>query len=138
MIILIITHYYSVIKARGKRKEESDIWSDVFCIPNSLLNMMEALFSWRWVTTCLTMGSSEYIPYFALPLSAAFGLLIKPSSSQTQVFLLLSSLFSRLSYCRLLSELLCGAQLPARVNTQQCYINQTILDCGLTMYRIPK
>jgi len=31
-----------------------------------------ALLSWRWPNTCLSVGSSELIPYFALFVRAAF------------------------------------------------------------------
>jgi len=31
----------------------------------------EALFSWRWINTCLLRGSGELIPYFALLARAA-------------------------------------------------------------------
>jgi len=47
-----------------------------------------ALLSWRWLHTCLLMGSSELIPCFALPAHAAFALPITLSLSQTMNFLL--------------------------------------------------
>ena len=51
-----------------------------------------ALLSWRWLNTCLPMGSSELIPCFALPLCAAFALPIKLSLSQTMSYLTLTLL----------------------------------------------
>ena len=46
-----------------------------------------ALLSWRWLNTCLLMGSSELIPYLALLVCAAFALHIKLSLSQPVNFL---------------------------------------------------
>ena len=45
-----------------------------------------ALLSWRWLNTCLPIGSGESIPYFALLTCAAFALLIKLSLSQPTSF----------------------------------------------------
>ena len=46
-----------------------------------------ALLSWRWLNTCLLMGSSEWIPCFALLAHAAFAFLTKLSLSQPTSFL---------------------------------------------------
>ena len=45
-----------------------------------------ALLSWRWLNTCLLMGSSEWIPCFALLVRGAFASPIKLSWSQPTVF----------------------------------------------------
>jgi len=41
-----------------------------------------ALLYWRWLNTCLPMGSSERIPSFALLAPAAFALPVKLTLSQ--------------------------------------------------------
>ena len=46
-----------------------------------------ALLSWRWLSACLPMGSSEWIPCFALLACAASALRIKLSLSQPTSFL---------------------------------------------------
>ena len=46
-----------------------------------------ALLSWRWLNSCLTMGSGEWIPCFALLVCAAFALPVKLSLSQPTNFL---------------------------------------------------
>ena len=46
-----------------------------------------SLASWRWLNTCLPMGSSEWIPYFALLACTAFALPIKLFLSQPTSFL---------------------------------------------------
>jgi len=46
-----------------------------------------ALLSWRWLNTCLPMGSSERIPHLALLARAAFAFPIKLSLSQPTSFL---------------------------------------------------
>jgi len=65
-----------------------------------------ALFSWRWLNFCLLMGSSEWIPCFALLVRMAFALPVKlPLSQEASHFLLLI-----LSPVRGgVSERLCGA-----------------------------
>ena len=45
-----------------------------------------ALLSWRWLNTCLLMGSCELIPCFALLACVAFALPIKLSLSQPTSF----------------------------------------------------
>ena len=49
-----------------------------------------ALLSWRWLNTSLPIGSSEWIPYFALHQHTAFTLPIKLSLSQPTSFLTFS------------------------------------------------
>lgn len=49
-----------------------------------------ALPSWRWLKTCLPMGSSEHVPCFALLLCMAFAFPIERSLSQLINFLSLS------------------------------------------------
>jgi len=46
-----------------------------------------ALLSWRWLNTCLPMGSSEHIPHFALLACVALAFHIKLSLSQPTSFL---------------------------------------------------
>jgi len=46
-----------------------------------------ALLSWSWLNTCLLMGSSELISWFALLACVAFALPIKQSVSQPTSFL---------------------------------------------------
>jgi len=57
--------------------------------------MIGALLSWRWLNTCLPMGSSELIPCFSLLLCVAFALPINLSLSQPTSFLTFTlSIFS--------------------------------------------
>ena len=46
-----------------------------------------ALLSWRWLNSCLPMGSGEWIPYFALLAHAGFTLPVTLSLSQPTSFL---------------------------------------------------
>jgi len=52
-----------------------------------------ALLSWKWLNICLPMGSSEWIPYFAMLVHIAFALpsklsLCQPMRSYTFTFLI--------------------------------------------------
>lgn len=70
--------------------------------------------------TCLTMGSSEWIPYFALLVHEAFCFTcLTVLISAHKFFSLLPSWFSPPSHCRGVSDRLRGASLPAGVKLQQ-------------------
>lgn len=58
---------------RDGKKEGGAICSGV-CLPKSQLTCELVLFSWRWLSTCLPMGSGEGIPCFALLVCLAFAL----------------------------------------------------------------
>lgn len=75
-----------------------------------------ALLSWRWLNTCLPLGSSELIPWFALLERVALAFLIKLHLPQAMSF---TFQFSSPSQCRGVRKQLHGAELPARVNLQQ-------------------
>ena len=68
-----------------------------------------ALLSWRWLNTCLLMGSSEWIPCFALLVCTAFALLLSCLYLNPRVFSLLLFWFSPPSHRGGVSERLCGA-----------------------------
>ena len=80
-----------------------------------------SLASWRWLNTCLPMGSSEWIPYFALLVCAAFVFAIKLSLYQPTSF----HTFTLLIFSPILlwgvSKWLCGAVLSTGAKPQQLY-----------------
>lgn len=78
-----------------------------------------ALLSWRWLNTCLPLGSSELIPWFALLEHVAFAFPIKLRLPQAMSCVLSCFQFSSPSQCRGERKQLRGAELPAGVNLQQ-------------------
>jgi len=79
-----------------------------------------ALLSWRWLDTGLLMGSSEWISCFAWLACEAFALPIKVSLSQSTTFLTFTLLtLSHFPLWQGVSEWLCEAKRPARVNPHQ-------------------
>lgn len=73
----------SAYTAGGRWKKETEWWrfsSQVTIMHN------EALCFWRWMGTCLPMGSGELIPCFALIADTAVALLIKLSLHQFMGF----------------------------------------------------
>ena len=68
-----------------------------------------ALLSWRWLNTCLPMGSGEWIPCFASLVCVTFAVPIKLSLSQPTSFLIFTlPIFSPIPLGGV-SEWLCGA-----------------------------
>lgn len=78
-----------------------------------------ALLSWRWLNTCLPLGSSELIPWFALLERVAFAFPFKLHLPQAMSFVHSPFQFFSLSQCRGERRQLRGAELPAGVNLQQ-------------------
>ena len=76
----------SAIKAgeRGRKGRHLELWH--LSCHVTIMNVA-ALCSWRWLNTCLLMGSSEWIPWFALLARAAFAILINLSLLQLTSFL---------------------------------------------------
>ena len=78
-----------------------------------------ALLSWRWLNTCLPMGSAELIPWFTLLACVAFALPIKLSLSQPTSLLPFTLLIlSPIPLWEGVSEQLRGAYLLAGVKLQ--------------------
>jgi len=69
----------------GKKEEGGLEW---WHLSSQVIVMRDgALLSWRWLSTRLPMGSSEWIPYFAFLVQMTFALPIKLSLSQPMSFL---------------------------------------------------
>jgi len=77
----------------GEDGGRGDVWSEGICPPKSPLTHDGALLSWRWLNTCLLVGSRERIPHFALLVCTASALPIEPSLSQPTGFLTFNLLF---------------------------------------------
>jgi len=76
----------SATKVGGKKEEGGHL--ELRCLSSKVTVMHDTvLLSWRWLNTCLLMGSSERINCLALLSCAAFALLIKLSVSQSMSFL---------------------------------------------------
>jgi len=79
-----------------------------------------ALLSWRWLNTCLPMGSSEWVPCFALLADTAFAYLINCLYLNPRVFSLLPFHFSPPCHSEWeASEQMCEADLPTGVKPRQ-------------------
>jgi len=76
----------SECKAGGRRKKGRTFRVMAFVFPANHYRD-GAWLSWRWLNTCLPMGSSECIPSFALLACMAFALPVKLSLSQPISFL---------------------------------------------------
>jgi len=77
---------WSTIKSReeGGRGGHSELWP----LSSQVTIMCDgALLSWKWLNTCLLMGNTGLILYFALLAHAAFALPVKLSLSQLISFL---------------------------------------------------
>ena len=89
----------SVYKAGGRRRKGGGIFGVmVFIFPSNLM-CDGAPLSWRWLNTCLPMGSREWIPCFAL-LVHSFCFTYSTVFISTHEFSLLPSWFSPLSHPR--------------------------------------
>ena len=74
-----------ILKHGGRRKK--GVCSEWWHLSSQVTITRDgALLSWRWLNTCLPMGSAERIPCFALLACMAFTLPIKLSLSQPTSF----------------------------------------------------
>lgn len=91
-----------------------------WCLSSQVTIMLDgALLSWRWLNTCLSLGSSELITWFALLERVAFAFPVKLHLQQAMSFVLSTFQLSSPSQCRGERRQLSGAELPAGVNLQQ-------------------
>lgn len=74
----------SACKSGGRRRKKGNIQSYSTWLPHD-----GAWLSWRWLSTCPSLGSGEQIPCLAWLAPAAFALPIKVSLSQSMSFILL-------------------------------------------------
>ena len=65
--------YGIVLRNKSWGKNEEDGSSVSWCLSSHItITYDEAMLSWRWLNTCLTMGRSEWIPYFAVLVHTTF------------------------------------------------------------------
>jgi len=87
------------------RRDHSEWWH----LSSQVTVMLDgALLSCRWLNTCLPVGSSEWIPYFALLACAVFSLPIKLLLSQPVCFLTFTILILSPSHCGRMNKWLSG------------------------------
>ena len=93
----------------GKKKEGGEC-SEWWCLSSQVMFTHDgALRCWRWLNTCLLMGSSELFPCFDLLACTAFALPTKLSLSQPTSFLTFTLWFSPHPTVKWVSKWLCGA-----------------------------
>jgi len=78
-IFYTIRHHAQQCEAGGRRMKGEH--SELQHLPSQVIVKCDGvLFSWRWLSTCLPMGSSELIPYLTLFACTASALSVKLSA----------------------------------------------------------
>ena len=109
--------HHSQQKELGEGRGRHSVW---WCLSSQVTSMSDgALLSWRWLNICLPLGSSEWIPCFALHVHTAFALPIKLSLSQPMSFCTFTLPISPHPTGGGVPEWLCRAELLAGIKPWQ-------------------